>query len=288
MRRSPETGLISGWQRHELNSRGSGFCSAEVPGILKRTCRVVLLQVGAINFVSQSLALYALRVHCDFVICYLDAPTRFLEKRSVPTVRLRAPRSNEDAVSHNYNPDPDKTVAAGASPNTQTLACPENSQRVIGKRSNRFLRPRSRSSPRPWYLADSRISGDDELAGAHCSLLEIRCIGRYDLPARYFLPQYLNGSHVRELAAQTLMVLCGGGEPDTVVCRVLALVAEHEDNLVLNVDSEATKHAASPGRQGSNRVEHELVRCDLALLGGEQGAICQLRCCAATRFRHRT
>lgn len=39
------------------------------------------------------------------------------------------------------------------------------------------------------YLADSRIAGDNELAGAQRLLLEIQRIGRQDLPARYLLPE---------------------------------------------------------------------------------------------------
>jgi len=84
------------------------------------------------------------------------------------------------------------------------------------------------------------------------------------------------------------VVLLGGGEPHTVVCRLLALVAEDEDDLVLNIDREAAKHGVSPGQQRSDRVQYKLVGYDLALLGGgdrvaqrEDGRI-------ATRLRHRT
>ena len=61
------------------------------------------------------------------------------------------------------------------------------------------------------------------------------------------------------------MVFLGGGQPHSVVCCPIALVAEDEDNLVLNVDREAAKHGASLGRQRSDRVEHELMR-DLPLV----------------------
>src|SRR5271157_1379192 len=91
--------------------------------------------------------------------------------------------------------------------------------------SRRLLGARSRGPPRPRHLADSRIHGDNELAGAQRRLLEIWRIGRKDLPAGDLLSEYLNGSHIRKLASQTFVVLLGGGEPHTVVCRLLALVA---------------------------------------------------------------
>jgi len=46
----------------------------------------------------------------------------------------------------------------------------------------RFPGPRSRGPPRPRHLADSRVPGGDELAGAKRRLLEVRCIGGQDLP----------------------------------------------------------------------------------------------------------
>ena len=69
-----------------------------------------------------------------------------------------------------------------------------------------------------------------------------------------------HAQHARELAPETLMVLPGSGEPDPVVGARVALVAECEYNLVSNVDREAAEHGASPGRQPSDRVEHELMR----------------------------
>jgi hypothetical protein len=68
----------------------------------------------------------------DFAICYLDGATRIFKKRSIPPLRLHAPGSNEDAVSHDHNPDADETVLAGASAN-ETFALPEGIQGVIGE-----------------------------------------------------------------------------------------------------------------------------------------------------------
>src|SRR5271157_6315873 len=117
----------------------------------------------------------------------------------------------------------------------------------LGMGSRRLLGARSRGSPRPRHLADSRIPGDNDLAGAQRSFLKIWRIGRKNLPAGYLLPECLNGSHIRKFASETFVVLLGGGEPHTVVCRVVALEAEDEDNLVLlvlNIDREGAKHGA--------------------------------------------
>jgi len=47
-----------------------------------------------------------------------------------------------------------------------------------------------------------------ELAGAQRRLLEIRRIGRKNLPARYLLPEYLNESHIS--------ILPSDGLPETI------------------------------------------------------------------------
>src|SRR5271167_2267109 len=115
------------------------------------------------------------------------------------------------------------------------------------RRFRRVLCRRSRGPPCPGHLADSRIPRNNELAGAQRRLLEIRRIDRQDLPARHFLPEYLNGSHIRELAAKAFVVLFSGSEPHSVICSLVALVAQDEGNLVLNVDRQAAKHGVGPG-----------------------------------------
>src|SRR6266478_8245714 len=104
----------------------------------------------------------------------------------------------------------------------------------------RLLCPRSRKPPRPRHLPDSRIPRQDEVAGAQRRFLEIRRIGRKNLPARHLLTKQPNGAHVREFPPQTLVVFLGGGQPDSVVFRHVAPLAENKDNLVLNVDREVT------------------------------------------------
>jgi len=58
----------------------------------------------------------------DLVIGNLDRAAGLLEKRPIPTVRLHAPRSDEDAVFHDNKPDADEAMAARACPNAQTPA----------------------------------------------------------------------------------------------------------------------------------------------------------------------
>jgi hypothetical protein len=70
------------------------------------------------------------------------------------------------------------------------------------RRLRRVLSFRCRGPSCARYLANPRISGKDELAGAQRRLLKVRRIDWKDLPARHFLPEQLNGSHIRELAAK--------------------------------------------------------------------------------------
>src|ERR1017187_8964853 len=149
-------------------------------------------------------------------------------------------------------------------------------------------RPRPGGPPRPRRFADSRVPGNDQLAGAQRRLLEIRRIDRKDLPARYLLAECLNGSHVRELAAQTLVALFGSGEPYPVVGGLVALVAQYEDDLVLNVDREAAEHGTGLGRRRGDRVEHELMRDGLAPLDGEAGIVQRQQWRIAMGCGHRT
>ena len=116
--------------------------------------------------------------------------------------------------------------------------------------------------------------------------LEILRIGWKNLPARHFLPQHLDGSHVGELPPQTPVMVFGGSEPHPVVCRLITFVAEDEDNLVLNVDREAAEHGARLGRQRSDRVEDEFMWDRLARLAGEQGVVQREEGRIATGLRH--
>jgi len=82
------------------------------------------------------------------------------------------------------------------------------------------------------------------------------------------------------------MVLLGGCEPHSIVCRLVGLIPQYEDNLVPNVDSEATEHGASFGRQHSDRVKYKPMRDSLALLGSEQCVVYRPKPRIVTVLRH--
>src|SRR5271156_856420 len=173
------------------------------------------------------------------------------------------------------------------------LNTPREAFRILGqirslRRFLRFLAGRFRAFPRTRDLADSRIPGNDKVAGEQRRLFEIRRIGGKDLPACHFFPQHLNGSHVREIAAQALMVFLGSGEPDSVVRGFIRLVAKDEDNLVLNIDGQAAEHRPGHGGQGSNRVEHELMRDRFTRLAAEKWSVQRGRDRIAARPGHRS
>src|SRR5580704_16059947 len=94
---------------------------------------------------------------------------------------------------------------------------------------------------------------------AWSSFLEIRRIGRKNLPAGHFLAQQPDGTHIRKLCAQTCVMLCTRGQPDSVVGDVSWFVAQDENDLLPNVTCKAAKHGTSPGREGSKRIEDEFV-----------------------------
>jgi hypothetical protein len=163
--------------RLKLNGRGSGFRASEILGILEGTCRVVLFQVSAVDGLPEALVSYMYGTNGDFVTCHLDSATRVLQKRSVPAVWLHAPGSDEGTVFHHDNPNANEAVLAGAGPDAQTFALPENSQDVIGKLSFCFharIRPAARRSDRSMPLMTllfKRSGRDDKTPSErfHCS-----------------------------------------------------------------------------------------------------------------------
>lgn len=84
------------------------------------------------------------------------------------------------------------------------------------------------------------------------------------------------------------MVLLGGGKPHSIVCGLVAFVAQYEDNLVLNVDREAAEHGTGLGRECGDRLQHELMRDSLALFDGEERLVRWERAYISMRTRHRT
>src|SRR5690348_12718572 len=66
-------------------------------------------------------------------------------------------------------------------------------------------------------LADPRIAGKDELARSHRGGLEIRVVGRKNLPLRRLLAEDTNRAHPWEFLPQARVMLHRGSQPDTVV-----------------------------------------------------------------------
>ena len=80
------------------------------------------------------------------------------------------------------------------------------------------------------------------------------------LPPGHRFPKNTDGSHIRKILAQTCMVLDRRGEPHAIVVRgIVPLVPKGAHNLVLDINRQTAKHGVRPGRQRSQRIEHELV-----------------------------
>lgn len=126
--RSKRQALLSSRKRHKFNCRSPRLGASKVLGILEGSDRVVLLQVGAINVISQLLGGCPHSSDLDLLTFYLDGACRLLEKSLVPTRRLYTPRSNENTIIHHHNPDADKTMRSTAGTNAQIFPFPENSQ----------------------------------------------------------------------------------------------------------------------------------------------------------------
>jgi len=77
-----------------------------------------------------------------------------------------------------------------------------------------------------------------------------------------------------KLAAQTLVVLHGGGEPHSVVFYLFLPFAKDEDNLVSNINGEAAEHGARLDRELGDGVEHKRVRHGLTGFDREWVIVC--------------
>jgi len=82
------------------------------------------------------------------------------------------------------------------------------------------------------------------------------------------------------------VVLLSGGKPYPVVRSLVTLVTQYEDNLVADINREAAEHGPGCGRQRGNRVEHELMRDNLASLGREKRVIRRQKVLIMTELRH--
>jgi hypothetical protein len=82
---------------------------------------------------------------------------------------------------------------------------------VSGRRFYRLRGFGFSCSLRSRHLSDARIAGENELAGVQSGLFEIRRVGRKNLPARYLLPEYLDGAHAGKVALESCVMLHGRG-----------------------------------------------------------------------------
>ena len=78
---------------------------------------------------------------------------------------------------------------------------------------------------------------------------------------------------MRKLSAQARVVFATNSEPHPIVGTLVMLVAQYKDNLVVNVHCEAAERGMGYGRQRRDRVEHESVGDDLALLNRGKGVV---------------
>jgi hypothetical protein len=69
----------------------------------------------------------------------------------------------------------------------------------------------------------------------------------------------LNGTHVREFAAQAFVVLRGGGKPDSVIRRLRGPLMQDQNELRSDIDREAAEKSPHIRRERRERFNHELV-----------------------------
>jgi hypothetical protein len=92
-------------------------------------------------------------------------------------------------------------------------------------------------------LADAKVMRENQVTCMQSSSFEIWVVGWQNLPSRHFSTEDANGAHAREFASQALMVLWSRREPHSViVCCLVLLVAQCENNSFANVYSKTAEH----------------------------------------------
>ena len=102
-------------------------------------------------------------------------------------------------------------------------------------------------------------------------ILEIVAIGGNELPARYFLSQYGNRSHVGEIPPQAIVILVGSGEPDAVIVGRGRFVTEDQDDFFSDVNGQASEHWICARRERCESLENEFMWDRLAFDGERVG-----------------
>src|SRR5436309_7136597 len=110
---------LSTW--HKLGGRRPRLRPSKVSGVLDRSRRLVLLQVGSIDGVLQALTSRDHRANGDLSPAYLNGASRLLEERPIPAAGPDAPRPDEHATVHHHGPDTDEAVRLGAGSNAERL-----------------------------------------------------------------------------------------------------------------------------------------------------------------------
>ena len=96
---------------------------AKATHVLARPRCRILLRIGALDGVADSIASdsHGLDPHMPFT--HLNGTERILEKRPIPAGGLQRPGTNVDATVNHYRPHTDEAViGSGAGANTQDLA----------------------------------------------------------------------------------------------------------------------------------------------------------------------
>ena len=108
--------------------------------------------------------------------------------------------------------------------------------------------------------AEARIVTQEEIAGVEGLGFEIGSVDGNEEPVADHAAQKLDGAEGREIAAEGSI----GGirglrkyKPKAIVARRFGVIAQHADEAVAAIDSEAGKHATHFGVQGRERIEDE-------------------------------
>src|SRR5438094_6647884 len=131
---------LSTW--HKLGGRRPRLRPSKVSGVLDRSRRLVLLQVGSIDGVLQALTSRDHRANGDLSPAHLNGASRLLEERPIPTARPDAPRPDEHAAVHHHGPDTDEAMRLGALPNAEQLLAMDGGDGYARDLPQRAQRPR--------------------------------------------------------------------------------------------------------------------------------------------------
>src|SRR5262245_6996046 len=146
--------------RDQLRRRGPALGPAEAAGVLDRTRRRVLLQVGPADRVLESLAARLHRPDRDLALAEQDRPAGLYEERPVPPAGPDLPRPDEHAPLDHHGPDADEPVWPVAGPDAQDGAVADRRDDGAGESGLRFhARPpqRPRSGLRVEYKCGSPV-----------------------------------------------------------------------------------------------------------------------------------